>query len=143
MPTRTGLRTEIVVSTVLLLGAALLFAGFLLVKLTEGELLAERRLSLQRTARLLAAGDPTPEVLSGRLLALSRDGELRAWRLLADDFTPRLSFSQGGAALLAELPAVGPESAAGQSALLASAPARAASCTHQISRRPRAPAPPG
>jgi signal transduction histidine kinase len=109
MPTRTGLRTEIVVSTVLLLGAALLFAGFLLVKLTEGELLAERRLSLQRTARLLAAGDPAPEALSARLLAFSRDGELRAWRLLADDFTPRLSFSQGGEALPAELPAVGPE----------------------------------
>jgi signal transduction histidine kinase len=110
MPPRTGLRTEIVVSTVLLLGAALLFAGFLLVKLTEGELLAERRLSLQRIARLLAAGEPAPDALSSRLLPLTRDGELRAWRLLADDFTLRLSFSQQGADLPLQLPVVGPES---------------------------------
>lgn len=109
MSTRTGLRTEIVVSTVLLLGAALLFAGFLLVKLTEGELLAERRLSLQRTARLLASGDVLPAALSARLPALTRDGELRAWRLLGEDLAPLLSFSQGGEALPEELPAVGPE----------------------------------
>jgi len=109
MSTRTGLRTEIVVSTVLLLGAALLFAGFLLVKLTEGELLAERRLSLQRTARLLASGEVLPETLSARLLTLTRDGELRAWRLLGENLVPLLSFSQGGEALPEELPAVGPE----------------------------------
>lgn len=109
MPTRTGLRTEIVVSTVLLLGAALLFAGFLLVKLTEGELLAERRLSLLRIARLLTGGDSSAEALSGRLLILSRDGELRAWRLLDADMSPKLSFSQEGETLPEELPAVGPE----------------------------------
>ena len=109
MSTRTGLRTEIVVSTVLLLGAALLFAGFLLVKLTEGELLAERRLSLQRTARLLSAGEPSPETLSSRLLMLNRDGELRAWRLLDVDLMPRLSFAQDGEVFPAEPPAVGPE----------------------------------
>ncbi len=109
MSTRTGLRTEIVVSTVLLLGAALLFAGFLLVKLTEGELLAERQLSLQRAVRLLAAGEPSPEILSSRLLALTREGELRAWRLLADDLSPRLSFSQAGESFPAEWPAIGPE----------------------------------
>ena len=111
MPTRTGLRTEIVVSTVLLLGAALLFAGFLLVKLTESELLAERRLSLLRIARLLAGGDSSAEALSGRLLVLTRDGELRAWRLLGADLSPKLSFSQEGEALPEALPAVGPEPA--------------------------------
>ena len=109
MSTRTGLRTEIVVSTVLLLGAALLFAGFLLVKLTEGELLAERQLSLQRTARLLASGGSLPAALSARLLPLTRDGELRAWRLLDEELAPLLSFSQGGGTLPEELPAVGPE----------------------------------
>lgn len=42
MQGRTGLRTEIIVNIVLLMGAALLFAGFLLIKLTERELLAQR-----------------------------------------------------------------------------------------------------
>jgi signal transduction histidine kinase len=87
MATKTGLRTEIVTSTVLLLGAALLFAGFLLIKLTERELLEERRLSLRRAARLVATANPTADSLAARLLPLSRDGDLVAWRLLASDLT--------------------------------------------------------
>ena len=40
---RTGLRTEIILSISLLLAAALLFAGFLLVKLTERNLIDQQR----------------------------------------------------------------------------------------------------
>lgn len=93
MATKTGLRTEIVISTVLLLGAALLFAGFLLVKLTERELLEERRASLYRTIRLVAAADPSPNALATLLLPLTRDGDLVAWQLLASDLSPRMTFS--------------------------------------------------
>ena len=105
MNIKTGLRTEIVISTVLLLGAALLFAGFLLVKLSERELLDERRLSLLRTARLIAAADPSPATVSILLVPLTRDGDLVAWRLLDDKLTQVMAFSQGGAALPAEMPA--------------------------------------
>jgi len=104
MAMKTGLRTEIVVSTVLLLGAALLFAGFLLVKLTERELLEERRLALQRTARLLAAADPTPATLASLLLPLTRDSELVAWRLLDGQLKPFMSFSMGDEMLSGEIP---------------------------------------
>jgi signal transduction histidine kinase len=112
MATKTGLRTELVISTVLLLGAALLFAGFLLVKLTERELLEERRHSLRRTARLLAAAKPSPDSLAALLLPLNRDGDLVAWRLLASDDTPLLSFSVDAAALPPDLPS-GPLDAGG------------------------------
>lgn len=103
MATKTGLRTEIVISTVLLLGAALLFAGFLMIKLTERELLEERRLALRRTARLLAAVEPAA-ALSPLLLPLTRDGDLLAWRLLAADFTPLSSFPPEFSPLEEELP---------------------------------------
>jgi len=99
MVMKTGMRTEIVVSTVLLLGAALLFAGFLLVKLTEHELLEERRTSLHRTVRLIAAANPPPTSLSTLLLPLTRDDDLVAWRLLASDFTPVMTFSLESASL--------------------------------------------
>jgi len=104
MATKTGLRTEIVISTVVLLGAALLFAGFLLIKLTERELLEERRLALRRSARLLAAAEPTPASLSNLLLPLSRDGDLVACRLLAADLTPLSSFPQQLSPQAEELP---------------------------------------
>lgn len=108
MAIKTGLRTEIVVSTVLLLGAALLFAGFLLVKLTERELLEERRSSLHRSARLIAAANPSPPALPSLLLPLTRDGDLVAWTLLAADHQPVASFTVGPALQpdeLASLPA--------------------------------------
>ena len=97
MAIKTGLRTEIVISTVLLLGAALLFAGFLLIKLTEQELLDERRLSLHRSVRLVVAADPSPATLPTLLQPLGRDGGLVAWRLLAGDLVPLASFTAGGA----------------------------------------------
>lgn len=93
---KTGLRTEIVVSIVLLLGAALLFAGFLLVKLTERELLAERRLALQRLARVAAAATPAAPELAARLLPLTRDGELVAWRLLGAGRVPLMAYAAAG-----------------------------------------------
>jgi len=99
MAMKTGLRTEVVVSTVLLLAAALLFAGFLLVKLTERELLEERRLALHRTARLLAAADPAATSFSSHLLPLTRDGDLVAWRLLDRQLTPLMTFAVGAEAL--------------------------------------------
>lgn len=99
MAMKTGLRTEIVISTVLLLGAALLFAGFLLVKLTERELLEERRASLHRTARLIAAANPSESSLSTLLLPLTSDRALVAWRLLAVDLTPVVTFSLESAPL--------------------------------------------
>jgi signal transduction histidine kinase len=104
MATKTGLRTEIVISTVLLLGAALLFAGFLMIKLTERELLEERRLALRRTARLVAAVEPAAAALSPLLLPLTRDGDLVAWRLLDADFTPLSSFPPEFSPLEEELP---------------------------------------
>ena len=99
MGMKTGLRTEVVVSTVLLLAAALLFAGFLLVKLTERELLEERRLALHRTARLLAAADPAATSFSSHMLPLTRDGDLVAWRLLDRQLTPLMTFAAGAEAL--------------------------------------------
>lgn len=52
---RTGLRTEIILSISLLLAAALLFAGFLLVKLTERTLLDQQRAHAANIINLLVA----------------------------------------------------------------------------------------
>jgi signal transduction histidine kinase len=93
MTIKTGLRTEIVISTVLLLGAAMLFAGFLLVKLTERELLEERLVSLHRTVRLLVAARPSEASLSTLLSPLTSDGTLVAWRLLTAEMAPVITSS--------------------------------------------------
>lgn len=106
MAMKSGLRTEIVISTVLLLGAALLFAGFLLVKLTERELLEERRFSLHRTVRLIGAANPPPTSLSTLLSPLTRDGDLIAWRLLASDLVPVVTFSLESVPLTGDLPSI-------------------------------------
>lgn len=80
---RTGLRTEIVVSISLLLGAALLFAGFLLVKLTEQELLEQRLQQARTTAglmrQIIMAGGGGESSLAGTV-PLTPD--LLGWRLL-------------------------------------------------------------
>ena len=93
---RTGLRTEIAVSICLLLGAALLFAGFLLVKLTEQELLEQRLQYARSTAALIAnllqpsavvAQIPVPGVddshleISRVVRTLLARPDLRGWRL--------------------------------------------------------------
>lgn len=104
MTMKTGLRTEIVISTVLLLAAALLFAGFLLVKLSERELLDERRSSLLRTARLIAASDIAPSALASLLRPLTQDGELVAWRLLDSNLSPLMSYALVDATLSEGMP---------------------------------------
>ncbi len=106
MVNKTGLRTEIVISTVLLLGAALLFAGLLLIKLAEQELLEERRLALQRTARLVAATEPAPAALPELLLPLTRDGELVAWQLFSAEQVLLAAFSSEAALQPAVMPPV-------------------------------------
>ena len=91
---RTGLRTEIILSISLLLAAALLFAGFLMVKLTEHNLLEQQRGHAASIIRLVAAGVDDPASLSdmqsekvlsslNRLQTLlSRQPGILAWRLL-------------------------------------------------------------
>jgi signal transduction histidine kinase len=93
---RTGLRTEIILSISLLLAAALLFAGFLLVKLTERNLLDQQRAHAAGVIQLVAAGVDAPAQLNGaghdleltiasldRLqTVLGKQTDIVAWRLL-------------------------------------------------------------
>lgn len=93
---RTGLRTEIILSISLLLAAALLFAGFLMVKLTEHNLLEQQRVHAASLIRLVAAGleaplglpakdEPFPLSSLNHLQALlSSQPGILAWRLLDD-----------------------------------------------------------
>ncbi|PLX90171.1 MAG: hypothetical protein C0614_01155 [Desulfuromonas sp.] len=94
---RTGLRTEIAVSICLLLGAALMFAGFLLVKLTEQELLEQRLQHARATAALVVTLLQQTTVLAQDAVArdvdsyasistvvamLQKQSDLLGWRLL-------------------------------------------------------------
>jgi signal transduction histidine kinase len=93
---RTGLRTEIILSISLLLAAALLFAGFLLVKLTEHNLLDQQRVHAAGNIKLVAAAVDEPARSAGpgsgielaasslpRLQVLLRkQPDVLAWRLL-------------------------------------------------------------
>ena len=93
---RFGLRTEIILSVSLLLAAAILFAGFLLLKLTERNLLDQQRLHATNIINLLTAGieakrshQPTG-FASPRLVPdhyrfqeiLAKQPDIIAWRLL-------------------------------------------------------------
>ncbi|MDH3454730.1 MAG: hypothetical protein OEL80_06235, partial [Desulfuromonadales bacterium] len=96
MPLRTGLRTEIILSISLLLAAALLFAGFLLVKLTERNLLDQQRAHDANIIQLVAAGVDQPYRATGAVnnveiavasldrlqTVLARQADITAWRLL-------------------------------------------------------------
>ena len=93
---RTGLRTEIILSISLLLAAALLFAGFLLVKLTERNLLEQQRVHAGAIIRLVVAGldEAIPASAAGSELELAvaslsrlqalldKQPDVIAWRLL-------------------------------------------------------------
>jgi two-component system NtrC family sensor kinase len=93
---RTGLRTEITLSISLLLAAALLFAGFLLIKLTERNLLEQQRVHAGAIMRLVVAGiddstrdttasseqDHAAASLSRLQALLDKQPEVIAWRLL-------------------------------------------------------------
>ncbi len=92
---KAGLRTEIVVNIVVLLGAALLFAGFLLVKLTEHELLEQQRSNARTTldlvVNMLSRPSQDRPLVSPRqhasdiLGALDSQPDILAWRLLDAD----------------------------------------------------------
>ena len=93
---RTGLRTEIILSISLLLAAALLFAGFLLVKLTEHNLLDQQRAHAAGIMQLVVAGVDEPSRVRGRgndlkiavasldrlQSVLGKQADILAWRLL-------------------------------------------------------------
>ena len=92
---RTGLRTEIILSISLLLAAAMLFAGFLLVKLTERNLLDQQRVHAAGIIQLVAAGvdEPRPASAGNDLeltvvslnrlqTVLGKQTDILAWRLL-------------------------------------------------------------
>jgi signal transduction histidine kinase len=85
---RNGLRTEIIVNIVLLMGAALLFAGFLLIKLTERELLAQR----------VAGATGVMEILARVVPVGGGDDDLSAAALLIQGLPPGSAVQGWGAA---------------------------------------------
>ena len=104
---KVGLRTEVVVSIILLLGAALLFSGFLLVKLTEKGLLDQQRSDLRRTVTLLGSAVSERVVrqadyssrlarLQPMLTALGRHEDVSAWQLLGQDQQVLAAMSTAG-----------------------------------------------
>jgi signal transduction histidine kinase len=116
---RTGLRTEIILSISLLLAAALLFAGFLLLKLTERNLLDQRRSHAASFLQLLAAtmdgegqnsGDGRRPAVSAANItrlqgALGGQSDILAWRLLDDELQVVSSTAYGFAS---EFPLIAP-----------------------------------
>ncbi|BCR04634.1 hypothetical protein DESUT3_17030 [Desulfuromonas versatilis] len=97
MPKTIGLRTEILVNIALLLGAALLFAGFLLLKLAERELVSQQILHSGNLLQVLAgalddgSGDRgltsrvLPERLKGLLGHLPAGSAPEGWELVGSD----------------------------------------------------------
>ncbi len=88
-----GLRAEIVIQLILLFGAALLLGGFLLLKLTERELLEQRATSLAATMEILgraygAARPGSPTGLPPLLQALPATSPLDGWCLVDRDLAP-------------------------------------------------------
>lgn len=89
MSRSVGLRTEILVNLAILLGAALLFVGFLLLKLTEKELVSQRvtgaRATVETLGRSLSAGDEAPDARAARaraaLMPLVHPAGLVDWTL--------------------------------------------------------------
>ncbi|OHB33956.1 MAG: hypothetical protein A2X84_01485 [Desulfuromonadaceae bacterium GWC2_58_13] len=92
------MRTEILVNLTILVGAALLFAGFLLLKLTEKELVTQRVSNAVDMAEVLAralAGDAeSPEVMTGRAHSLLKplSSQIESWILYDSDLQPAASF---------------------------------------------------
>lgn len=99
MAKSVGLRTEIIFHITLLLGAALLFGGFLMLKLTERELLNQRLDNLKATMELVALSlgetlvveevELNQEMRVARLLPLLPDATaLGVWRLKGETLVP-------------------------------------------------------
>lgn len=89
-PRRTSLRTEIIISTALLVGAALLFITILLIRLGENDRLAEQVRLYRTQSRILAhAFTELDHVAQRRLLHnLSAEDDLRAVLLVNDSLKP-------------------------------------------------------
>ncbi len=93
-----GLRTEILVNLTILVGAALLFAGLLLLKLTEKELVTQRVANAvamaEVLARSLAADAGSPEAMADRAHALLRSlpAQIESWILYDHGLQPLASF---------------------------------------------------
>lgn len=107
MAKQVGLRTEIIFHITLLLGAALLFGGFLMLKLTERELLNQRLDNLTSTMEVVA--NSVGEILAtenillnqktrvGRLLRLLADAEVMgAWKVDGEVLVPLYQHSTDG-----------------------------------------------
>lgn len=102
MQKAAGLRTEIIVNITLLMGAALLFAGFLLLKLTERELVTQRTGTVIATMEIVSHA-LSPEIRQARpgddlgaraadlLRAFPATLALRAWRVVGPDLAPLAS----------------------------------------------------
>jgi two-component system NtrC family sensor kinase len=99
MARSVGLRTEIIFHVTLLLGAALLFGGFLLLKLTERELLNQRVDSLMATMEIVAqslghslAMETPPDENRARAVQLLHllpgATEVGAWQLVGGQLVP-------------------------------------------------------
>ncbi|MBW2519618.1 MAG: HAMP domain-containing histidine kinase [Deltaproteobacteria bacterium] len=106
---KTGLRTEIVVSICILLGAALLFAGFLLLKLTEQELLAQKRDQARSVLIILAKLIETAKANPSQFYAaFDQLDEIVSWRLLNNQLLLVAEANQDGSPAFDSLPAVLP-----------------------------------
>ena len=101
-----GLRLEIVFNITLLVGAALLLVSFLLLKMTERELLAERVARSRSiislvTGMTMAPGRSDSDAtklaeVEALLRRLSADPTLRSWRLVDGQLQKRATFAVNG-----------------------------------------------
>ena len=93
MSMRTGLRTEIILSITLLMAAAILFVGFLQIKLTEQNLLEQQNdhaaglirltvASLEAPLQQAAESDPARASLGRLQTLLGQQAGISGWRLL-------------------------------------------------------------
>lgn len=85
MRKKIGLRAEIIVSLILLMGAALLFSGMLLLKLAEVELVRQQEVSLREQVRLagrlaVASGHSLPDRVA-QLEILLDELQTESWYL--------------------------------------------------------------
>jgi len=95
-----GLRTEIIVNLALLMGAAMVFVGLLLIKVSENELVAQRLAAARGTAEILASFAVAPlsssaggkasgnEEVQNLLAALPATSGIDAWWLVDSRLRP-------------------------------------------------------
>lgn len=114
MQSRIGLRTEIIVNVALLMGAALLFTGFLLVKLTERELLAQRIAGVAGTMEILAraslrdqSGDNDAALLAAvtpLMQGLPPGSTVSGWGIVGRELQPLAEHGSSSGYLLEQKP---------------------------------------